>query len=220
MEPNISRRKIGLGIIAGLTSISVLLGGVFDSSKDLLEDYPKTPKAVIDSIDDYSEDNLEKGGEKESYKEKLKRLIYKIPVRVRTVFFLPLWVLGTAILALADMIFKTLIAPFAHLILGFILQTLLLFLIIGICIKILFPDLPWSKIFSKKLFLSVLLGSIFISACDFVIPMFWEKYTFYRNITKFILGLVVILIILKPFIKKKLANRVTYEIKYKGKTLA
>ena len=220
MIENKNRKKIALSLIASLTSVSVLLGGVFDSSQDLLKDYPQTPKAVIETIDDYTRDDLEEANEKESYRQKLKKLIYKIPAKVRVVFFLPLWILGSLIIASADFLFKTLIAPFASLIISFLLQTLLLFLIIGICIKIMFPDLPWSKIFNKKLFLSVLFGSIFMSACDLIVPHFWKDYSFYRNISRFVLGLIVILIILKPFIKKKLDHPVSYEIQYNGKTLA
>lgn len=213
------RKKISIGMIAGLASISVLLGGIFDSSKELLKDYPQTPKDVVESIDDYSKDDLKEAFNQDGIKEKLRLMIYKIPVRIRAILFLPLWLLGSTILWGFDLLAKTLIIPFAHLILGFIIQTLLLFALIGICIKILFPDLPWSKIFSKKLFLSVLLGSIFMSACDLIIPRFWSDYTFYRNLSRFILGLIVILIILKPFIKKKLQNGISYQIEYKGKII-
>ena len=219
MEENKMRKKISIGMIAGLASISVLLGGIFDSSKDLLKDYPQTPKDVVESIDDYSKDDLKEASNQDGIKEKLRLMIYKIPVRIRAILFLPLWLLGSTILWGFDLLAKTLIIPFAHLILGFIIQTLLLFALIGICIKIFFPDLPWSKIFSKKLFLSVLLGSIFMSACDLIIPRFWADYTFYRNLSRFILGLIVILIILKPFIKKKLQNGISYQIEYKGKII-
>ncbi|MBQ3295020.1 MAG: hypothetical protein IJH00_00830 [Erysipelotrichaceae bacterium] len=219
MKENKTGKKIGLGIMAGLASVSVILGGLFDSAQELKQEYPKTPKAVIESIEDYSEDNLEENERVDSFKEKLKKMIYRIPVKVRICFLVPLWALGTVIIALAELAFKTLIAPFAHIILGFLLQTLILFAVIGICIKILFPDLPWSKIFNKKTFLIVIIGSLFMSACDYVVPKFWKDYTLYRNISKFVLGLIVILIVLKPFIKKKLADGPVYEILYNGKAL-
>ncbi|MBQ6479146.1 MAG: hypothetical protein IJI44_07245 [Erysipelotrichaceae bacterium] len=218
MENKGNRKKIRLGVLTGLTSLSVLIGSVFDSSKDLLEETHVNPKAISEIMTDLSEDNLESRKQKQGIKEKIRKLIYKVPVKIRVVLFLPLWLLGNLILAAAEFLFKTLLAPIGNLILGFVFQTLLLFGIIGICIKIMFPDLPWSKIFSKKLILLVFAGSLFMSACDLVMPMIWEKYTLYRRISKLILGLIVILIILRPFIRKKLKNRVRYEASFNGET--
>lgn len=219
MKENKTRKKIAIGMMAGLTSVSVLLGGIFDSSKDLLEDYPHTNEAVIESIDDYSKDDLQKAQAKDSIRNRLRKLIYKIPVKVRAALFVPLWAMGSAILWAADLLFKTLIAPIAHIFLSFVIQTFLLFAIIGVCIKILFPDLPWSKIFSKKLFLSALVGSIFMSLCDLIVPHFWQDYTMYRNLSKLIIGMITAFIILKPFIRNKLKNRISYQITYEGKVL-
>ena len=216
MEHKGDKKKIGLGILAGLTSLSVLIGSVFDSSKDLLEDTHVSVKAISETMTDLSEDNLESGKQKQGFKERVRRMIYKVPVRVRVVLFLPLWLLGNLILIGAEFLFRTVLAPIGNLILGFILQTLLLLGIIAVCIKIMFPDLPWSKIFSKKLILLVFAGSLFMSACDFVMPMIWEKYTLYRRISKLILGLIVILIILGPFIRKKLKHRIRYVANFDG----
>ena len=101
------KKKIVAGIMSGLTAFSLTLGGLFDSAEELKADYPQNPKAVIESIDDYSEDNLEENEAHDSFKEKLKRLIYKIPVKIRTVFFVPLWALGSLLISLIDTLFKT-----------------------------------------------------------------------------------------------------------------
>ena len=71
---------------------------------------------------------------------------------------------------------------------------------------------------TKKLILLVIAGSVFMSVCDFVMPMIWEKYTMYRRFSKLIIGLIIILIILRPFIKKKLKNRNSYEVRCNGET--
>lgn len=218
MENKRNRKKFGLGIAAGLASLSVLVGSVFDSSMDLLEEMSQDPKAVTETIKDLSKDSLEKRSLKQKTRAKIINVIYKIPVKIRAVLFLPLWLLGNTILLAAEVLYKTLLAPIGSLILGFVLQTLLLLGIVGICIKIMFPDLPWSKIFSKKLILLVIAGSLFMSACDFVMPMIWEKYTLYRRLSKLIIGLIVILIILRPFIRKKLKNRIRYEVNCNGET--
>ena len=67
--------------------------------------------------------------------------------------------------------------------------------------------------------LFVFFGSLFISIVDFVLPLIWEKYRFYRNLIRFILGLLTVGILLKPFIKKKMQYRITYEIIYDHEAL-
>ena len=219
MKENNIPKKIAIAVMASLASVSVLLGGVFDSSKDLLQEYPKDDETIIHTSEDYAKDQLQKAQQKDGIRNKVRKMLFSIPVKVRAVLFAPLWAMGSAILWAADLLFKTMIAPIGHLILGFVLQTLLMFGIIGVCIKILFPDLPWSKIFSKKLFLSVLFGSIFMSLCDYIVPHFWEDYTIYRRISKLIIGMIIVFIILRPFIRKKLKNRISYQIEYNDQVL-
>ena len=218
MKNRKSGKKIALGIAAGLTSLSVLVGSVFDSSADLLEETPRDPKTVTETAKDLSGDSLQKKGLKQKAKAYFRSVIYRIPVKARTVLFAPLWLLGNIVLMAAETLYKILLAPIGSLILGFILQTLLLLGIVGICIKILFPDLPWSKIFSRKLVILVIAGSLFMSACDLLMPMIWEKYVLYRRLSRLIIGLIVILIVLRPFIKKKLKNRISYEARCDGET--
>ena len=215
MTDKSAKKKVGIGVLAGITSVAVLLGGVFDSSSEILNGYIDDSHIVIQE----DEQNEAKPAKKSSFNNKVKELVYKVPIGIRTVVFVPLWFLGSAILYGFDLLVSTVIAPFAHIILGFLLQALIMLGIVAVCIKILFPDLPWRKIFSKKLILSVLIGSLVLSICDWIIPMFWEKYRFYRLISKFILGGIVILIILKPFIKKKLNEPPKYEIVYEDKVL-
>ena len=211
------KKKVALGIMAGLTTFSVTLGALFESAEELKQNYPKTPKAVVESINDYSEDNLENNEVHDSFKEKLKKLIYLIPVKIRTIFFVPLWAIGHILITLLEMLFQNIFIPIASQIGGFLVETLILLLVAAICIKILFPDMPWSKIFSKKFILSVLIGSVIIRIVDLILPHFIENYKTYRIIIKFTIGLIATGIILKPFIKKKLENRVSYEIIYDTK---
>ena len=213
------KKKVALGIMAGLTTFSVTLGALFESAEELKRDYPKTPKAVVESINDYSEDNLENNEAHDTFKEKLKKLIYLIPIRIRTVFFVPLWAIGHVLITLLEILFQNIFIPIAQQIGGFLVETLIMLLVVAVCIKILFPDMPWSKIFSKKVILSVLIGSLLIRILDLVLPHFIEHYKTYRMIIKFTLGLIATGIILKPFIKKKLENRISYDIIYDENTL-
>ena len=211
------KKKVTLGILAGLTTFSVTLGALFESAEELKQNYPKTPKAVIESISDYSEDNLENSEVHDSFKERLKKLIYRIPVKIRTIFFVPLWAIGHILISLLEILFQNIFIPIVSQIGGFLVETAIILLIAAICIKIMFPDMPWSKIFSRKFILSVLIGSLVIRIVDLVLPHFIDNYKTYRMIIKFVIGLIATGIILKPFIKKKLENRISYEIVYDTK---
>lgn len=212
-EKKKKKKKIEKGIVAGVTSVSVLLGGTFDSPQDLLNEEHVKPKAVIEQIGNL-EDDPEQDRQKSVFEEKLRDLIYRIPVRIRMFLCVPLWFLGTFLISLSDLLVNVLLAPIGHIILNFFLHILLLLAVIGICVKILFPDLPWSKIFNKRTILLTILGSILLSLCDIFMPMVWEDYKLYRNIAKFVTGLGILLIILRPFLKKKWKERYTYEIVY------
>lgn len=211
------KKKVTLGILAGLTTFSVTLGALFESAEELKQNYPKTPKAVIESINDYSEDNLENSEVHDSFKERLKKLIYRIPVKIRAIFFVPLWAIGHILISLLEILFQNIFIPIVSQIGGFLVETAIILLITAICIKIMFPDMPWSKIFSRKFILSVLIGSLVIRIVDLVLPHFIDNYKTYRMIIKFVIGLIATGIILKPFIKKKLENRISYEIVYDTK---
>lgn len=213
------KKQIEKGIVAGLTSVSVLLGSTFDTPQDLINNDKYKPKAVIEKIQSEEEEN-HKSKQENLIKAKLRNLIYRIPVKIRTYLFVPLWFLGTFLISLTDLLTKVVLVPASHIILNFVLHILVIMAIVVICIKILFPDLPLSKILNKRTLMMIFIGSFILTLCDIFMPMIWTKYKTYRNISKLVLGLTVILIILKPFIKKKLENPYTYEIQYENETLA
>ena len=208
-----TNRKLAAGMIAGVASASVLLGRSFDSPKDLLECIGDDSEPVIE---EYKEVLLEERHPwlGMSVRQTTRKYILKIPVKLRMVLCVPLWIMGNALLFMAEFLVRTLLTPLGHLVLGFLLQTLILMAIIAVCIKILFPDLPWSKIFSRKTILSVIIGSAIMSIADAVIPLFWDQYKAYRRLSKLILGFVAILLIMKPFLKKKWKERISYDIQY------
>ncbi len=218
MNETKTRRKIAVGVIAALASLSVMVGGVFDSSKEILDESSKPDKDKISNVGEQQAVS-EQTVLMQKIAQKIRGLIYKVPVKVRSVVFVPLWAIGSAILWAGDLFFSTLIAPFVHVIASFLLQTLVVFGIVALCVKILFPDLPLKKIVSKKMLLSVLAGSAFVCFCDLIVPRFWEGYGSFRNVTRVGLILLVIAIILSPFIRKKLKDPVSYEIVYNGVTI-
>ena len=218
-KEELRKKKVKKAVVAGVTSASVLLGGTFDTPEDILNPAKKQIKPVSEVVD-HSDDLFEDLYKKEDPKDAFKNLIYKIPLKIRMYVCVPLWFLGTGILTLLELLLKVVLVPLAHIILNFILHTVLLMAIIAICVKLLFPDLPWSKIFNKRTLLFIFIGSIIMSLLDVFMPIVWDKYRLYRMLSKLIIGLIVLFTILRPFIKKKLDDMYEYEITYNGKTLA
>lgn len=204
-------KKIGLTIIATITSASVLLSNSFDSPKELLEDINKKDIPTAQHYEYILNDTKDS---KPNSHNRFKELIYKIPVKIRMILCIPLWFIGNMLLMLFHTLFNTLLTPIAYIIITFIIQTIILLSAIAVSIKLLFPDLPWSKILSFKTITFVILGSLLMSVFDFVMIRLWDQYSFYRFISKLILGLIIVTMIMKPFIKKKKQNMYTYEIQY------
>ena len=213
------KKKIKKGIFATITSASVLIGGTFDNPEDILKPLEKPIKPVSE-VADFDQDLFEDLYKKNNSKDAFKNLIYKIPLKIRMYVCVPLWFLGTGIISLLEFILKTLLLPVTHIILNFLIHTLIVMLVVGICIKLLFPNLPLSKIFNKRTLLFVFIGSICMSLLDIFMPVVWEKYKLYKFISKLFIGFIVLFIILRPFIKKKINELFEYEITYNGKTLA
>ena len=203
-------KKLGLTILAGITSTSVLLNGAFDSPREFIEDINKKEIIISEQINN---DEYKDSDHNRQY-FRLKKLIYMIPVRIRMILCIPLWFVGNLLLTLFHMLFNTMLKPAVSVIVGFILQSIILLIVIAIGIRVLFPDLTWSKIFSKKTILIVLISSLIMSICDILLPTIWKQYNFYISIVKLIIGLIVVVIVMRPFIKSKKENMYAYQIEY------
>lgn len=222
MEENkqdIKKKKIKKAVVATVTSASVLLGGAFDTPEEILNPDNKPIKPVSEFVD-YSDDLFEDMYKKENAKDSFKNLIYKIPLKIRMYACVPMWFLGNGIITLLELLLKTVLLPIAHIVLNFFIHTIVLMAIVAICVKLLFPNLPWSKIFNKRTLLLIFLGSIIMSILDIIMPIVWDKYRLYRFLSKLIIGLIILFIVLRPFIKKKIEDLYEYEITYNGKALA
>ena len=78
-----TKKKIEKGVIATATAAIVLVAGSFDSPQDLINDPRYKPKTVIEKMAS-EEDDRRKLKQKTLLKEKLRELIYRIPVKIST----------------------------------------------------------------------------------------------------------------------------------------
>ncbi len=207
-EKDARKKKIRMSILAGITSASVLMGSTFDSPRDILDEGSERPEPL-------REEYVHASDSFRSRKDSLiRRIIYLIPVRIRSILCIPLWFLGNGVILLLELLYRGILTPLRNIIAGFIIQNLILLGVIAVSIKILFPGLPWSKILNRKIVIIAFIGSLIMSILDFIMPKIWEGYRLYRMLSKLVIGLIVVVIVMRPFVKRRLRKIRTYEIEY------
>ena len=175
-------------VIASVAGIGILLASAFNSPEEVINDDLNENKVIIKSEI--------KNKQKQSF-------VDRIPLFLRTIIGVPLWILGNLLIKLIDKLAKLTLMPFLKFLLMWFLLFLVILLIIVLCIKILFPEIPFRKIINKKLIINVAIGTFIISVVNIVMPLIWKEYIDYKYTVTFILGLVLIVLNILPFIKEK-----------------
>ena len=212
------KKTAGIITVASIASMAILINSTFDAPSELFEPdkYHKIPLAEIDfgnDLDDEQKEN-EEDNKKESLRDKFIKLIYTIPVPIRSIICIPLWLLGSGLLTIFNILWGFVLSPLLGFIINWAISTIILLLIVGVAIKCLFPNLPWRKIFNKNTIITVIIASLIINIIDFVMPFIWQEYRIYRMASRFVLGLIVLVIIIRPFIKKKIEDMNTLVFSY------
>lgn len=144
---------------AGL-AVSMFFGSLFSSPAEIIDPEKaasSSPPAVVqtapppDTSSDFLIDSeVPEAEEKRSWKDRLKAFLLRTPVAVRIIFLLPLWAVGFVLLwafsALASLIGVPIVGDILKLIIGVLI-------VMGLIVlgeKLMFPDVPFRKIVSKK----------------------------------------------------------------------
>ena len=192
--------------IALVASAGVLIGGLFNSPADRLQDpttgvdralAPAAIEMVIDETDeDPDPDTDGDGGDAEAQTEDeekkrrgakgvLRAIILKTPGSIRAAFGIPLWAAGCALIALFNAILSAVLSPVLAAILGWVIAAGVILLCIVGTVKAVLPDVPVKKILNKNTILIVISGVALFAAADSILPFLWTGYTAVRNILRF-----------------------------------
>lgn len=176
--------------VALLTAASVVTGSLFETPAALLPD-DGAPSIVynmntgLDGADDddagleadESEETRRRGG----VRAVLRARILRLPLIVRLLVILPMWALGSVILAACGAAW-TLLQPVLGKVAGFALMLALLAGTFLLAAKAVFPDLPVKKIFSRRNLVALLLGAAGLGVVDAVLPAVWGEYEQMKDI--------------------------------------
>ena len=184
-----TKKAAAASAVALLTAASVVTGSLFASPAALLPD-DGAPVVAYDMAvgPDGAEDDGAGAGEDESKKTRghggvraaLRQRMLRLPLAVRLLVILPLWALGSVILAAAGAAWP-LLSPALGRAAGFALTLLLLAGAFLLAAKAAFPDLPLKKIANRRTAVLLLLGAAAMSVADAILPAVWEEYEQAKN---------------------------------------
>ena len=177
------------GIVAAL---SLALGGVVDSPDELFSGTSQTAQAVVCTAqDDCTQDLAAEPAKKERLRDKLRRLFLGQPSVVRGIVLLPFWAVGKLLITLFSLLFAAL-SPVLQIILGVLLNALLLFGLFLLVLKLLFPNLRFRDLQTKRNILLLAIGAVVLSVADAILRTYCEDYRPISIAIKLVVGLIVL----------------------------
>ena len=226
------RRHTVQSAIALAASAGVLIGGLFNSPADLLQDpttgvdralAPAAIEMVIDESDEDPDPDTDGGDggdaaaqaddeeKRRGVKGALRSIILKTPKSIRAVFGIPMWAVGCALIALFNAVLSALLSPVLAALLGWVLTAAVILLCIVGTVKTVLPDVPMKKILNKNTILIVVCGVAFFAAADSILPLVWTGYAAVRNILRFTGAGAVLATASSVFIRREKKNSIKIE---------
>jgi hypothetical protein len=210
-EKNKINGKAAATAVAAVTAAGVLVGGTFSSPDDILDDGPgplvQTLGTDMPAADDGGsagdEDEGEAGEERRSLRGGVRSLVRSAPTGVRALVFVPLWALGTGVIALASTLWTAVLSPVASTLLGWILIAAMAIGVFALAAKTVFPDLPLKKILNRHSILTIVLFCFGFGLIDAILPVFWDQYATVSKLLKVFGSLIAVGVPLGFFISRR-----------------
>lgn len=194
MEKEKIKRRIATGTAATVTAASLLVNNVVSDPETLLR---PNEQETADASHVISVNHVEQRSyvvetdqyEPLTWREQIRVRIQKLPLPVRALIVLPLWGIGEIVNVLVTALIASPVGRFLMLLLLEIGLILGLFALIW---KLLFPDIPLRKVFSKKNIPWLIAGAALLAVADFLLGYYLENWKVWRIVLMAILGLVVL----------------------------
>lgn len=185
-----------LAVCVGVVAACSIALGSLASTPDELFSGVSPAAAVVAAQSSNETDSSGSAKRTESKKESrlrtwLKSVFFSQPSVVRGIVLLPFWAVGKVLLSLLSLLF-TALSPVLQILLGVLLNAALLFGLFALLLKLLFPNLRWRDLFTKRNILLLAIGSILLSVADTVLRQYWEDYRPISIAIKFGFALVIL----------------------------
>ncbi len=185
-----------------ITATGVLTAGAFDTPAEFLKDPEADPAILAGETFSRDEDEIpeDSDGEEDEEEEEekrrpglraaIRRRVLALPLMVRAVLVLPLWLLGSGVLFLLSGLWS-LLSPALGRVLSAAFLLALVFGAFLLAAKAAFPDLPLKKLLNRKTLPVLLVGGALLSLLDLILNLLWPEY---ETVKALVEGLVLLLV--------------------------
>lgn len=203
-----NRRKIAAASVGILAAAALLVGTLIPSASDVVSPARIIdPPAVVLQLEEedavQTEQSTPENRKALRASERLKGWILGLPQALRLLLVLPLWGLGTFLSSVLSALWAGLLSPGLAFVMSWILGAAVLLGAFGLGAKLLFPELPWRKIFARRNLYILGAGALLLTAADGVLPFYWPGYSLVSTGLKAFVSLGLIALLLLRLKKKK-----------------
>ena len=165
---------------AAAVAAGVILGGVFNSSDELLDKNDKAlpaPPAVVEMVElraepeDDEDSSVPQEEKKKSLRERIRLAVLRIPYAVRAALCLPLWCVGQILIYSAGLLWSTLLSPVVKAILPWLSFALITAAAAATIIKLLNPELKMKDIFNKRNLIILVAGTVLTAIANIILTL-------------------------------------------------
>ena len=184
------RRLLLAGGVAAITALAVTIGGLFQSPEELLQEESQDPP-LVETMDAGTDGGCDEAQDTDCDEDEARRRggvralvrarILALPMAVRLLVVLPLWLLGSGLSIFASALW-TAASPLLGGLLNSLLLLAALFGAFLLAVKAIFPDLPLKKILNRRTVPWLLLGGLALSVADRLLLSYVEGYGPVRNL--------------------------------------
>lgn len=122
-----------------------------------------------------------------------------LPLPVRALVLLPLWGAGELLITLLTTLWNS---PVGQIVLHFLLEAALLIGLFVLVWRLLFPNVPVRKLFSRKKLPWLIGGALLITVADALLRYYWEPWKVWRIVLLAAVGFVVLLLLYHRILDK------------------
>lgn len=183
----LNKKKIVQGMATVTVLASLVAGMMFNGATEITPELTQTkvnPAPIVMDIDEFANATVEEDDEEQATQKK---------GGIRKLLIAPLSLVGTALMTVASLLFRLLIAsPIGAFALTALVSWGLLVGVYAGTAKLLFPDVPMSKILSKGHIQALGVVALVIAGIDAAAPLFWDKYPLMSGLVKLGIGAAAI----------------------------
>lgn len=191
------KKKVAAGVAATVAIASIATNLAF-TPDELLHNqaYLESHTRYI-QMDEQGEYEIEYSEPEELGKKDSARVwLLKLPVPIKALILLPLWVLGAIPVAIGTGLVSAL-SPIWAQIMSFVLQAAVLVGVFCVVYKLIFPNRKITELFQKKNRRWLLLGALGVTTLNFVLSAAWPGWSVARVIIMIVGGFGILCLLWK-----------------------